>query len=61
MLEGGRVKETGSHPELVDKGGLYSELWSGKYTNQVYFLDVFTDTVSAQEVMFGDSPKENGL
>lgn len=28
VLDGGRVKETGSHAELVAQGGLYAELYS---------------------------------
>ncbi|MDO9414818.1 ABC transporter ATP-binding protein [Pararhizobium sp.] len=28
ILEAGRIVETGSHAELVEKGGLYADLWS---------------------------------
>ncbi|MNL64714.1 Iron import ATP-binding/permease protein IrtA [compost metagenome] len=28
ILEAGRIVETGSHAELVAKGGLYADLWS---------------------------------
>ena len=27
MLEAGRVREAGTHDELVDAGGLYAALW----------------------------------
>lgn len=30
VLQGGTVVESGTHRELVDQGGVYSELWSGK-------------------------------
>jgi ABC transporter ATM len=31
VLKEGQVAESGTHRELIDTGGLYSELWSGKY------------------------------
>lgn len=30
VLRGGQVAESGTHSQLIDTGGLYSELWSGK-------------------------------
>jgi ATP-binding cassette subfamily B (MDR/TAP) protein 7 len=30
VLADGQVAESGTHEQLVDRGGLYSELWSGK-------------------------------
>lgn len=30
VLQGGTVVEKGTHKELVDRGGVYSELWSGE-------------------------------
>lgn len=33
VLEEGRVKEVGNHQDLINKGGLYSELWSGKHSS----------------------------
>ncbi|KAH0445955.1 hypothetical protein IEQ34_025211 [Dendrobium chrysotoxum] len=32
VLQGGTVVESGTHRELVDQGGVYSELWSGECT-----------------------------
>lgn len=36
VLKEGRVAESGTHSELIDTGGLYSELWSGKSTSFSY-------------------------
>ena len=30
VLQEGQVSESGTHEELVDRAGLYSELWSGR-------------------------------
>jgi len=30
VLDEGQVKESGSHPELITKGGLYAELWAAQ-------------------------------
>jgi len=30
VLQAGQVAERGTHEQLVDRAGLYSELWSGK-------------------------------
>lgn len=30
VLKDGQVAESGTHEQLVDRAGLYSELWSGK-------------------------------
>ena len=39
VLKEGRVTESGTHSELIDTGGLYSELWSGKSTSfLLYFV-----------------------
>ncbi|KFY29696.1 hypothetical protein V494_08537 [Pseudogymnoascus sp. VKM F-4513 (FW-928)] len=32
VLKEGKVAESGSHSELIDTGGVYSELWSGKFS-----------------------------
>lgn len=31
VLKGGNVAESGSHSQLIDTGGVYSELWSGMF------------------------------
>ena len=33
VLQGGQVAESGTHNELLDKGGLYAELWSVQETS----------------------------
>lgn len=35
VLKDGSVVESGSHKELVDRGGVYSELWSGESNSHV--------------------------
>lgn len=31
VLKAGQVAESGTHAELINRGGLYSELWSGMF------------------------------
>jgi ATP-binding cassette, subfamily B (MDR/TAP), member 7 len=38
VLKEGRVAESGTHSELIDTGGVYSELWSGKFSFLQYFV-----------------------
>jgi ATP-binding cassette subfamily B (MDR/TAP) protein 7 len=38
VLREGRVAESGTHSELIDTGGLYSELWSGRSTSYSFYL-----------------------
>lgn len=43
VLKEGRVAESGTHSELIDTGGLYSELWSSKspcLSSLLYFLSI---------------------
>ncbi|KAK5625111.1 hypothetical protein RRF57_000827 [Xylaria bambusicola] len=35
VLKEGSVAEQGTHKELIDRGGLYSELWSGKFLTRM--------------------------
>jgi ATP-binding cassette subfamily B (MDR/TAP) protein 7 len=32
VLKDGNVAESGTHEKLIDRGGLYSELWSAQET-----------------------------
>src|ERR1700712_3231901 len=34
VLQEGRVAESGTHEQLINRGGLYSELWSGKFSTK---------------------------
>lgn len=49
VLNGGRVAETGTHRELVDRNGVYAQLWSGTFLPLVpsfpcnQFLSLFTN------------------
>jgi ATP-binding cassette subfamily B (MDR/TAP) protein 7 len=57
VLKEGRVAESGTHRELIDTGGVYSELWSGKS----YFLHTFSvilNIITAQETLFGEDGEE---
>jgi ATP-binding cassette, subfamily B (MDR/TAP), member 7 len=38
VLKEGRVAESGTHSELIDTGGVYSELWSGRSTSYHNYL-----------------------
>ncbi|TPX14722.1 uncharacterized protein E0L32_005117 [Thyridium curvatum] len=48
VLKEGRVAEQGTHQELIDHGGLYSELWSAQET-------LFHNGVSEREVLVDDA------
>ena len=47
VLKAGGVAEQGTHQELIDRDGLYSELWSAQET-------MFTDKDSAEEECKGE-------
>ena len=49
--------ESGTHSELIDTGGVYSELWSGKLTTDSLqrFLLI---SLAAQETLFDEDGKE---
>ncbi|KAI0446873.1 transporter ATM1 precursor [Xylaria telfairii] len=47
VLKEGKVAEQGSHKELIDRGGLYSELWSAQET-------WFSDDGTGKEATVGD-------
>jgi ATP-binding cassette subfamily B (MDR/TAP) protein 7 len=42
VLKEGNVAESGTHEKLIDRGGLYSELWSAQET-------LFSDVKEGEE------------
>lgn len=42
VLKEGSVAESGTHRELIDTGGVYSELWSGKHLDSFLLLCVLS-------------------
>ncbi|KAI9731456.1 MAG: Iron-sulfur clusters transporter atm1, mitochondrial [Claussenomyces sp. TS43310] len=53
VLKEGKVAESGTHSQLIDTGGLYSELWSAQET-------LFTDGGREREVNIDDVAEEEG-
>jgi ATP-binding cassette subfamily B (MDR/TAP) protein 7 len=57
VLKEGQVAESGTHRELIDTGGVYSELWSGKFA--ICLLNVvMSNGLPAQETLFNEQGKE---
>ncbi|ATY59073.1 iron-sulfur clusters transporter atm1 [Cordyceps militaris] len=69
VLKEGQVAEMGTHRELIDRAGVYAELWSGEsfgFFNPFYLFspndhgsgyrnnDVLTDLIVAQETLFNE-------
>jgi ABC-type multidrug transport system ATPase subunit len=54
VLQEGSVAESGTHEQLINRGGIYSQLWSGKLD---LCLDppAFSDIRTAQEVLYTDT------
>jgi len=59
VLKEGQVAESGTHRELIDTGGVYSELWSGKHTFHPAFVLFLTTT--AQETLFNEEGEEREI
>lgn len=72
VLREGSVAEMGTHKELIDRGGLYSELWSGKYSCAMagpiafywslicyHLLTQPFSRLTAQETLFNADGSEN--
>ncbi|KAI2616711.1 iron-sulfur clusters transporter ATM1 [Hypoxylon sp. NC1633] len=59
VLKEGRVAEQGTHKELIDRGGLYSELWSAQET--LFSSDgekqEVVDDVESDEVVTNEQPR----
>lgn len=60
VLGEGQVAESGTHEQLVDRGGLYSELWSSRFTSSRAIASMLTTFVE-QETLFVDDDEEKGL
>jgi ATP-binding cassette subfamily B (MDR/TAP) protein 7 len=60
VLKEGQVAESGTHRELIDTGGLYSELWSGKHASSLppRIDHAFLTCTTAQETLFSDEGEE---
>ena len=57
VLREGQVAESGTHEQLVSRGGLYSELWSGRFVPRQ--IDQIADFCHvAQETLFVDDDEE---
>lgn len=68
VLKEGRVAEMGTHRELIDRVGVYAELWSGKFLFS-FFLNLCEELIAnvfflsffiAQETMFSEDSEVKG-
>lgn len=50
VLKGGQVAEMGSHRELLDRDGIYAELWNGEYLQCCVFGLLIANSIIAQEL-----------
>ena len=53
VLRDGQVAESGTHEQLVDRGGLYSELWSGTFTLVIQQTTILTLSFSPGDALHG--------
>ena len=51
MLREGNVAESGTHQDLIDRDGLYSELWSAQET-------MFVEKEEGENEVKGDEKKD---
>jgi ABC-type transport system involved in cytochrome bd biosynthesis fused ATPase/permease subunit len=59
VLENGQVAESGTHEDLINRGGIYSRLWSGECIIGGLDYDKSTNKATAQELAYVDT--KNGL
>jgi len=45
VLSEGRVAESGTHQQLINRGGMYSELWAGKWSFDLFPRTAVDDTL----------------
>ena len=50
VLHGGKVAESGTHSQLIDTGGVYSELWSGKCSFPMPFCQAVLSLVPTKTI-----------
>ena len=53
VLQDGKVAESGTHSQLLDRGGLYSQLWTGKSTSVQRTKDFPNQIHSTRDVYSG--------
>ena len=58
VLKGGNVSEMGTHRELIDRDGVYAELWSGEHPFSSRLKSSTNFVSAAQETLFDDDGKE---
>jgi len=56
VLKEGQVAESGTHRELIDSAGVYSELWSGRFS--AFSLPNASNDSIAQETLFNEEGGE---
>jgi ABC transporter ATM len=58
VLKEGQVAESGTHRELIDTGGVYSELWSGGFPAFHLTFYLVLTIATAQETLFNEEGEE---
>ena len=56
VLKEGHVAQSGTHRELIDTGGVYSELWSGTLT--IFVFPLLANNLVVQETLFDEEGEE---
>jgi hypothetical protein len=56
VLQEGRVAESGTHEQLINRGGLYSELWSGKCFSAIHEIWANVISHSPRVSLCGEAP-----
>ena len=59
VLQAGHVAESGTHEQLIDRAGLYSELWSGKNLYCYQTKGRVANSSKAQETLFTGNDDES--